>query len=382
MKIFLIAGEASGDRLGAGLVRALKEKDRGTQILGIGGPLMEQAGMRILLPMDQLSVMGIWEVLPKLPHLHKIYKETIAEIEKQKPDAVVTVDLPDFNFFVGKALRKLKDPPKLIHYVAPTVWAWRPGRAKKIAKFLDGLMCLFPFEPRYFQEHGLKTDYVGHPLVEENTESADGAAFRDRLEIPSDAKVLGLLFGSRSAEIKSMSGVIKAAARIVEETSEEEIHMVVPTTKAREFEVFETLNDFPCKAHIIADEQQKWSAFQACNAAIAVSGTVGLELAYMDVPHVICYKTSGLTYRLAKAMIQLEHIHLANIILKRGVVPEFIQDGCDPLKVAEEVKPLLFDPKIGVRQRKGFAKLKEVLQSKDGASPSQHAADFVHKMIG
>lgn len=381
MKAFVIAGEASGDSLGAPLIKALREAQPEINIQGIGGPQMKAAGMDVLLPMDQLSVMGLLEVVPKLPHLYQIYKATLAEIVKQKPDVLITIDLPDFNFRIAKAVKKLNLPTKIIHYVAPTVWAWRPGRAKKVAQFLDGLICLFPFEPQYFKPHKLDAIYTGHPMIEGESRNASGQTFREKNNIPAEAKTLGLLFGSRKGELASHADTIKAAARIVSERMKKPLHMIVPTTSALEFEVLKMLEDFPCKTYVTADQERKWNAFAACDAAISVSGTAGLELAYANVPHVITYKTNPVTYQIARRLVKVDHAHLANIILKREVVPEYLQGDCEPVKIADGVAKLYEGGQGLELQKKGFAKLKEILEGKDEKMPSQKAAAFILSKI-
>ncbi|MCB1579739.1 MAG: lipid-A-disaccharide synthase, partial [Alphaproteobacteria bacterium] len=197
--VFFIAGEASGDSLGASLMRGLKKREGDlVKFSGIGGPLMEGQGFKSLLPMDDLCVMGLWEVVWQLPRLLRLIQGTVEEIEKCAPDVVVTIDLPDFNFEVAQRLKKRGIfKGKIVHYVAPSVWAWRPGRAKKIAGYFDGLMCLFPFEPAYFTEHGLDAAYVGHPLIEVDTAALDPKGFREDLHIQDGALCLGVLFGSR-----------------------------------------------------------------------------------------------------------------------------------------------------------------------------------------
>lgn len=382
MKVFFIAGEASGDAIGANLITALKEGGE-VECVGIGGPLMEAAGLESLLPMDQITVMGIWEVATKLPHLFKIYKGILAEIEKRQPDVVVTIDFPDFNFQVQRALKvRGKSKAKRIHYVAPSVWAWRPGRAKMISTFLDGLICLFPFEPQYFKKHNLKTVMAGHPLAEEEIPPADTKAFREANEIPPDAPTLGLFFGSREHEFKLLSGVLKEAALLVKEEFPN-LQVIVPTLPRLEFDIVKILQGFDIPVTVVSKPQYKWDAFKACDVALAVSGTVALELAYAGVPHVIAYKMNPATWELVKILVKVKHAHLANIILKRDVVPEFLQNKCDSMKIAEGLIQLMKDERQQAFQKKGFDKLRELIG--DGGTdekPSQRAAKFIYEAAG
>ncbi len=377
MKIFLIAGEASGDTIGAVLIEALKEQIPGdVQFSGIGGPLMKDAGLDVLLPMDQLNVMGFFELIPALPRLYKIYQATLAEIEKQDPDIVVTIDLPDFNFFIGSGLKKRgKSKAKIIHYVAPTVWAWRPKRAHKIAAFLDGLICLLPFEPEYFEKHGLKTKFVGHPIAQE-VQDGDGDAFKKSKGIPGDAKVVGLLFGSRESEIKRHGAIMKETMLHLRE-KHDNIYVVVPTLPHMEYHVLNLLEDFDFPSYVVKEKEYKWDAFASLDVALAVSGTVALELAYKGVPHVILYRMNPLNWQIAKFVIKVRHAHLANIMMKETVVPEFLQHQCKPDKIAEDILKLMDDPEAIAAEQAAFEKLREMLNTGDDESSSAKAARFV-----
>lgn len=383
MKIFFIAGEASGDAIGAKLITALKAGGEDIECVGIGGHEMIEAGLESLLPMDQITAMGIWEVIPKARHLFQIYKGILAEIEKRQVDAVVTIDFPDFNFQIQRALKtRAKSKAKRIHYVAPTVWAWRPGRAKLISAYLDGLICLFPFEPQYFKKHGLKTIAAGHPLAEETVAAGNGKAFRASNEIPEDAKAVGLFFGSRDREIKAMSGVIKESALLLKETYPN-LHAIVPTLPHLEFDVVRVLQGFNCPVRVISKPEYKWDAFAACDVALAVSGTVGLELAYAGVPHVIAYKMNPATWAMIKSMVKVKYAHLANIILKREVVPEFLQKNCESVKISEGIQKLIETPEQQAFQKKGFAKLRELIGAEGKQeAPSVKAAKFIYEMCG
>jgi lipid-A-disaccharide synthase len=381
-KIFLIAGEPSGDSLGAALIRGLRaESTQPLEFVGIGGPLMAAEGLDSLLPMDELCVMGLWEVIGHLPRLMGLIRAVTEEIEKHDPDVVVTIDLPDFNFHVAKRLKKRAvSAAKIVHYVAPSVWAWRPGRAKKIAAFLDGLMCLFPFEPPYFQPHGLKTGFVGHPLVEMGTEDADGAEFRRVHHIAPDAQVLGLFFGSRAGELKKMASVLEETALILQEHNPDLV-VVVPTLKHLEFALHKMTGRWRFPAVVVTNPDYKWSAFSACDAALAVSGTVGLELAYMNVPHAIAYKMHPLTWQVVKRLIKVKYAHLCNILLDRPVVPEYLQAQCESIGIARGLLKLAMDEDAKAAQIKAFAEMRPLLR--DGETlPSRKAAAFVLAQVG
>lgn len=383
-KIFFVVGENSGDSLAAKLIGELKSQtEDGVQCCGIGGPLMREQGFDELLPMDQISAIGIWEVIPKIPRLYKIFQALLQEIEDQNPDAVVTVDFPDFNFFLGRFLKKRGVyKGKLVHYVAPSVWAWRPGRAKKIASFLDGLICLFPMEVEPFTKHGLKTVYVGHPLVEAGIEDGDGQAFRDANDIPRDAKTVGLFFGSRESELNNMNAVLREAALLVDDVQKEDIHVIVPTLAKNEYILQNKLIGFKLPLYVSSNPDIKWDAFKACDVAIAVSGTVALELAYAGVPHVIGYKLSSITHLFLKILVRVKYIHLVNILLDKAVVPEFIQAQCTSLNIAHKANVLLTDEEERAKQIEAFKEIREIVGANKTQKPSEKAAAFILDTIG
>lgn len=373
--IYIIAGEASGDFLGAQLMKAIKAKDTDIKFSGVGGALMKNEGLKSLFPMHDLSVMGIVEVLPRLKLLIKLIRQTSDNIDDIKPDVVITIDAPDFCFRVIKRVKKIssasnKPFPKFIHYVAPTVWAWRPKRAQKIAQFLDGLICLFDFEPAYFEKEGLSAITAGHPMMESGVMEAR-ALFIGQKETPK----LGVFFGSRQGEIKRIAPVlIETLNKIIVDTPD--IELVIPTLPHLETQILELTQDINNPVHIYTDQSQKWSVFKACDAAIAVSGTVGLELAAANVPHVIAYKTNRLTWEIAKRLIKTPYAHLANIIMGKEVVPEFIQDDCDAADIANEVLTLLDDQSIAQMQRKEFDFVRQSI-GYGVKTPSEIAAEFV-----
>jgi len=377
MNIFLLAGEVSGDNLGGKLMAALKAQDSAVQMAGVGGPRMKEQGLDCLLDMEELNVMGIAEVVFQLPRLLKIMDGLAREIEARQPDILVTVDFPDFNFHLAKRLKKRGIfKGKIIHYVAPTVWAWRPDRAKKIAGFLDGLLCLYPFEPPYFEAHGLKTCFTGHPIVEEKPEATDPAAFRAAMGIGADTRTLGLLLGSREGEIKALSGRLIETAQYAAE-SVKGLALIVPTLPHLEYTVRDLLGDIGVPVHITTDVSDKWAAFKACDAAVAVSGTVGLELAYAGTPHIIGYRFKWLSYAIAKMMVKTKYAHLGNILLQERAVPEFIQMQCTSEKMSAAVIDLLEDEQKVAAQRLAFQKIRTRMHNPDRTNPSDKAAEFI-----
>jgi lipid-A-disaccharide synthase len=359
-EIFLIAGEPSGDALGADIIRALRAAaPRRVHFTGVGGPLMRAAGMTVTLDAGDLGVMGLAEVLPQLPRLMRLGAEVRADIIARRPAVVVTIDFPDFNFRLARTLRKRAPDIPIVHIVAPTVWAWRPGRAKAIARFLDAVACLLPFEPPYFEAHGLRAPYIGHPVMAPGhpLRTADGAAFRAAHALAPDTPLLGLFAGSRAGEVaRHLTPLVEAAVYLREEV--EGLHVIAPTLPAFEFEVTQALGRAGLPAIVTTDPAAKWGAMRAMNAAVAVSGTVGLELAAAGTPHVVTYRTSWLTWRVARMLARVRHVHLANLVLGADVVPELLQKACEGEALAEAVAPLLTDPRAAKAQRDAFAALR------------------------
>lgn len=371
--IYLIAGEASGDFLGAQIMKSLKKERADIRFSGIGGPLMEAEGLKSLFPYEELSLMGILEVVPNILHILKRIKQTIENIEKTRPDILLTIDAPDFSFRVVKGVqKKVSEAPKCIHYVAPTVWAWRAGRAKKISKLLDGLICLLDFEPPYFEKEGLKALAVGHPLVEGGAFEAQGDVFRKTRNIAEDAQTIGIFFGSRKEELKRLGKVFGEVM-----TNFPEAHFIVPTLPHLEKEIRALTSGLSAPVHITTDKREKWEAFAACDAALAASGTVGLELAAAGVPHIIAYRMSALTWEIVKRVVKVRYAHLGNIMLDREVIPEFLQPLCRSDLISLSLKRLLTDEKERQKQRDAFQKIQVRLGAHNPKTPSDKASKFV-----
>ena len=378
-EIFIITGEASGDALGGPLMAALKEMTGGgISFAGVGGPLMEGEGLRPLFPMNELAVMGLWEVLPKLPRLLGRIRQVTAEIRRRKPACVVTIDAPDFNFRVAKRLRGSKIP--VVHYVAPTVWAWRPGRAAKIAPFIDHLLALFPFEPPYFTRAGLECTFVGHPVVERAGPGGGVKEFLAGHGIAAGAPLLCLLPGSRVGEASRLLPVFSEAVERLK-TNRPDLNVVVPAAAAVADMVMDAVRRWPVAVIVVEGEAEKAAAFAAADVALAASGTVSLELARAGTPMVIAYKMAPLTHWLLRRMVRVKHTCLINIILGREAVPECLQDDCRADRLADEVETLLDDEKARKAQREaGLAALKKI--GLGGDKPSRKAARTVLKVIG
>ncbi len=377
LKVFIIAGEVSGDNLGGAVLNALSDL-KTLEVQGIGGDAILAAGLnKSLFPMDELSIMGIAEVLPKIPHMLKRIKQTVLAIESFNPDVVLSIDAPDFCFRVQKLLRKRGVvKPKQIHYGAPTVWAWRAGRAKKISKFLDGIICLFPFEPPYFEAHGLKAVAAGHPVVESGALEADGVKGRGDIPLKYN-QVIGLLLGSRGGELKYTAPALCETVKILQ-AKYPDLQVQVPTLPRLEARVKAILDAHGIKnVHIRTDKTKKWDVFASCQVALAVSGTVGLELCMTKTPHIIAYRTSALTYQILRHIIKTPFAHLGNIILNRALIPEFIQNQCQPQEMAQVADALLCDDQLVNDMRSGFFEIAKAVGAGAKDTPAQIAARFI-----
>jgi lipid-A-disaccharide synthase len=377
--IYLIAGEPSGDQLGARLMAALKSETGGAvRFAGIGGAAMAAEGLKSRVPLGALAVMGLVEVLPHIRRIKRIIAETAADVTARAPAALVTIDAPAFSLRVSRTTSAPQT--KRIHYVAPSVWAWRPGRAKKIAAFLDHLLALLPFEPPYFEVHGLATSFVGHPALEPADAEGDGRAFRSRHEIPADAPILCVLPGSRAGEVARHAPIFaRTLARLHD--AHPGLHAVVPTVPTVLDQVAAVTAAWPVPVHIIEPEEKR-DAFAAANAALAASGTVSVELAVAGVPAVVAYRANWLSALVAGALLKVKYASLVNIVLDRPAQPEFLQHRCTPRLLAPAVARYLEeDPAAGAAQAAACERALAQM-APGGAPPSVHAARAILAVIG
>jgi lipid-A-disaccharide synthase len=356
-KIFIIAGEASGDFLGASLMRDLKAL-KSVEFTGIGGPLMAEEGLNSLFPMRELSIMGLIEVLKHLPLMVRRLNETVEAIIAQQPDMLITVDSPDFCLRVAKRIKKKCPNIKIVHYVAPTVWAWRPGRAQKIAKFLDGLLCLFPFEPPYFTKHGLKAEFVGHPLVKtigEVTEEQKRQFF-ETYDLDPSHPILCILPGSRRKEVAALWPVFLVTCEQLRQTMPD-LQVILPTLP----HLLPLLGEVPSYITLMTDTTDKYIAFQCSDAALHASGTVALELALSGVPMVTTYKVNSLTAWIGRRLLTTPFFNLVNILHGEEVVPELVQEKCTPEILSMALQDLLTDPQSCSAQMRKLIQIRNML---------------------
>jgi lipid-A-disaccharide synthase len=374
--IYIVAGEPSGDLLGGKLMQALKERLGGdVRFAGIGGETMEAQGLVSRVALSELAVMGVLEVLPQARRIFRRVAETVADIERQKPVALVTIDSSGFTWRIAQRLRKRRSTLPMIHYVAPMVWAWRAGRAKRVARWYDHLMALLPFEPPYFTAVGLSTSYVGHPVVESGADRGDGAAFRRRHAIPDDVPLLAVLPGSRRGEVATLLPIF---AETVERLGKKypNLRAVIPTTATVADNVVLATETWPVRSIILRGPREKYDAFAASNVALAASGTVALELAMAKLPAVIAYRINKLTHAYVSRVVKVDYANLINVILDREAVPELLQYDCTPEKLFAAVEHLLDDPVARAAQIAACQEALKVL-GYGGVSPALRAADEV-----
>jgi len=375
--VFLIAGEVSGDALGGRLMAALKRRTGGgIRFAGVGGEAMAAEGLQSLFPIDEISLMGAAEIVPHLRRIFRRIDQVAEAVRSLKPAAVVTIDSPAFGLRVARRVRGLGIP--LIHYVAPSVWAYRPGRARKIARRVDHLLCLLPFEPPYFDAVGLANTFVGHPSVAEPIPAGDGQAFRARYGIPADAPVLCVLPGSRRTETERLLPVFGATVAILA-ADHPRLRVVVPTVPGVAADVRKAVGGWSVPV-TVCEGTEKWDAFAACDAALAASGTVTLELARLKKPMVVAYRMHPLTSLFIRLKARVKFVSLLNIVLDRAAIPEYLLGACQPERIAPAVARLLDDMQDRAAQVEATqAALK--LMGSEGASPSDRAADVVLRLL-
>ncbi len=379
-KIMIIAGETSGDFLGGNLMHHLYKMNSNIQFIGIGGSLMKAEGLKNLEAIDTLSIMGFTQILRSLPKLIQIRKKLVEILKKEKYAGVITIDAPGFSFWLGKKIKKLNVPH--IHYVAPTVWAWKKRRAATIAKFLKAVLCLFPFEPPYFKKEGLDAVFVGHPLVEKYKEpnAKKVELFLKKFNLSSKASILCLLPGSRSSELNNHVPIFVEAARVFCKTSSCEA-IFIPTVKGKKTLLKELLNREDLKElppiYIESDMDSRPVLYQASKLALAASGTVTLELACSLTPMVVAYKVSKINALIARYLLKVPYVSMVNILYKKEIVPELIQENCIPDKLAAALKKIEQNPEKQV----GYLKKISIFLSPGKELPSKIAAKIVADIL-
>ena len=375
--IYLLAGEASGDVLGARLMAAIRAQQPGAGFAGVGGPRMAERGLASLYPLADLAVMGIIEILPRLRLLRRRLAETVADIERRKPDVVVTIDSPGFTHRVLKAVGRLGIPR--VHYVAPQVWAWREHRVRHYPGLWDALLCLLPFEPAWFAQHGLAATFVGHPVLESGAGSGDADRFRRAHGLAPEQPVLVLMPGSRRSEAPRRLPVFsQTLERLARDAPS--LQPVLPVSAVVADTVRQAAKGWPAQPIIVTELADKHDAYAAAGVALTKSGTSTLELALAGVPMAVTYRVNPLSAALARRMIRVPHVAMVNLLAGREVVPELLQQDCTPEILSRTVLELLRDPAAAAAQRQAFRTLLETLRPPEGA-PSEAAAREVLRVL-
>ena len=377
--IFLIAGEPSGDLIASRMMAALKRRtDDRVRFAGVGGPLMAEQGLESMFPYGELSLMGVLEIVPHVPLMLRRIRSTARTASRLRPAAFVSIDVPEFALRVARRLKGAGFP--LMHYVAPTVWAYRPERAAKIARYLDRVLCLFPFEPPYFEAEGLDASFVGHPLVEEPIGEANGPDFRNRHGIAPTQPVIAVLPGSRASELRRHEPVFGEVVRTLTKRIEG-LHILVPTLPQNRATVAERTAAWGAPVTVIEGKAEKYAAFAASDVALTASGMATLELALAGVPMIVCYRANPLTAVIARRVITVPHVAMPNIIADRRAAPEYLQRDCTPRRLVPAVEELLQDADRQRAQIGSFAEIAARL-GRGGPPPSERAAEAVLDMIG
>jgi lipid-A-disaccharide synthase len=372
ISLFLVAGEPSGDMLGAKLMaglRALAGDD--VRFAGVGGERMAAAGLKSVFPLEDIAVMGLLQVVPRLPVVLRRIRDTVDAIAAAKPDAVVTIDAPSFTLRVAR--RAKRAGATVVHYVAPQYWAWRPGRMRKLPQQVDHLMTLFPFEPAFFAKSAVPTTHVGHPAIEQ-AGPRDPAGFRARHGIAADARVVAVLPGSRAHLVERMLPLF--AATIARVAEGRRLHLVVPTVAARRARIAAAVAGWSAPVTVVEAPQDKADALAAAEAALTVSGTITTELSIAGLPMVVGYRVDELSAQIARRLITVKYAAMPNLILDRALVPELLQWDCTPERLAAELARLLDDPAAAKAQRDGLGEVARALGA-GGESPSLRAARVV-----
>jgi lipid-A-disaccharide synthase len=376
LRMFLIAGEPSGDALGGGLMRALTRRARRARFAGVGGPAMEAQGLTSLLPLSDISVMGILPVLKRLPQLIALIGKIVDAVIAAEPDVLVIIDSPDFTHRVARRVRRARPNLPIVNYVSPSVWAWRPWRARRMCGYIDHVLALLPFEPtEYKRLDGPDCTYVGHPLIEKMALLRPRAnEMQSREMFPSTLLVMP---GSRESEIRRLMPVFGSAlARL----SEAHRLIVLPTLPHLEHLVRAEAQKWTVTPRIITTARDKYATMRRARAALVASGSATLELALAGVPMVVAYRVSLIEELLARQMLRIDKIALPNLILGRHAMPECVQAACSAKALAEALAPLLAGGAEREAQLTAFERLASVMNVDAHERPSERAAEIVERI--
>ncbi|CAK7192417.1 Lipid-A-disaccharide synthase [Commensalibacter sp. Nvir] len=378
LKIWILAGETSGDDIGAKLMKSLRKQHPHITFFGVGGSQMKKQGQLQLFPMDELAVMGFIEVLPKLYKLLRLLTQAKESIRTLNPHVVVTIDSPAFSL---RLLKKLKHMGiKRVHYVAPQVWAWHENRVKKFPGLWDKLLCLFPFEKDFFLKWKLNSSFVGHPVLENNTQAGNTNAFKEKYNISTKQPILLLMPGSRRSELPKLLPIFEKTFFLLR-LKLSELIAIIPTSPLAEKKVKHLVQNWPIQPLIISDASDKLDAYTVADIALTKSGTSTLELALFKTPMVVAYRVNMLTAIIAKKLIKVPFVCIVNLLAGREIVPELLQERCKPSVLADTLYNIMMDDRLKLCQYEGFAEVIQTLQAPGNNSPSEAAAHEIMTII-
>jgi lipid-A-disaccharide synthase len=374
-QIFLIATEESGDRLGAHLMKVLRQRLGGAvRFEGVGGRAMAREGLVSRFPIEELSIIGLAAVVKHLPKILRLIRETATAVTEAKPDILVIIDSPDFTHRVAKRVRAVDSLIPIVDYVSPSVWAWRPGRARAMLSYVDHVLALLPFEPEAYRRlRGPPCSYVGHPLIEQLASLRPGVDEQKRRD--AAPPVLLVLPGSRRSEIRHHMAVFGQTLGRLRDAGVA-FDLVLPTMPHLQEAIAEAQKTWPVQPQIVVGEQEKRAAFRIAHAALAKSGTVTLELAISGVPMVTAYRTGAAEAWILRKAINVNSVILANLVIGENVVPEFLQEDCTPEKLSQALREVLGDSALRRKQLEAFARIDQIM-STGNQPPSARAADIV-----
>ena len=375
--IYLLAGEASGDVLGARLMAALTRLRPGLEFAGVGGPRMEEQGFSSLHPMSDLAVMGLVEVVPRIHVIRRRFNQTIEDLGRRRPDVLVTIDSPGYNRHVLKKAARLGI--KRVHYVAPQVWAWRENRVRKYPGLWDKLLCLLPFEPAWFGQRGVEARFVGHPVLESGAGSGDGRRFRSRYGLGAEQPVLVLMPGSRRSEAPRLLPVFGQTLALLARAAPD-LRPVLPVSAVVAGIVQRAASSWPVQPIIVTEIADKHDAYAAAAVALTKSGTSTLELALAGVPMAVTYRVNPVSAAMARRLIRVPYVAMVNLLAGRAVVPELLQQDCTPEKLSRTVLELLRQGPVASGQGPGLRGVIESLRPVEGL-PSEAAAREVLEVL-
>ncbi len=363
MHFYLVAGELSGDNHGAALMRALQSQLGSVIFSGAGGPEMQALARPPFLEWTGHAVVGLWEVIKNYPYFRRQFQRVIKEITQMKPDAVILIDYPGFNLRLAAALRKKLPNLKIIYYISPQVWAWNRGRIPQMARWLDLMICIFPFEKELYEKSGLRTEFAGHPIIDELEKKRLPDASRDPL-------LVGLFPGSREREVKKLLPVMLATAKVLRERNPL-LQFAIPAASEKLLALVERIAaGFPgCTISL----RGAYPLMQTCSAAMIASGTATLEAAFFGLPYVLLYKVSPLTYEVGRRLIRIPYLGIANVLADREIIPEFVQNKLDPTQIADTLTLLIDQSEKRAEMQKALQEVIAKLGDKGAASRAAQA---------